>query len=398
MTFDEFGFAPALMEGIAAMGYEIPTPVQEQAIPAILGGRDVIASAQTGTGKTAAFLLPVLHRMLTEPHVAGNIHCLIIVPTRELAQQIDQHMDALSYFTHLSSIAVYGGTAGAAFGREMESLTRGTDVVICTPGRMIAHLMMDYVKAGNLRYLILDEADRMLDMGFYGDIMKIISYLPEDRQTMMFSATMPREIRDLADKILKNPVEVSIAIAKAAERVLQIAYVVYERQKIPLLVHLLGEQKGKSILAFCSTKEKAKNLTRELKRLGLQAGEIHSDLDQQEREKVLLAFKNRALKVLVATNVLSRGIDIEDIDMVVNMDVPHEGEDYIHRIGRTARAQSEGVAMTLIGEQEQQYFAKIEKLLGKAVYKAALPLRFGEAPAWEPFKKHGGQHFRKPRR
>ncbi len=365
------------------MGFETPTPVQEKAIPAILAGKDVLVSAQTGTGKTAAFLLPVLEKLLTEPHSDGNIHCLIIVPTRELAVQIDQHMDALSYFTHLSSIAVYGGTDGIVFNREMESLSKGTDLVICTPGRMIAHLVMDYVKVSQVRYLILDEADRMLDMGFYSDIMKIISYLPENRQNMMFSATMPREIRLLANKILREPEEINIALAKPAERVLQLAYVVYEKQKIPLLLFLLGNQDLRSILVFCSTKDKAKQLTRELKNKRLSAEEIHSDLDQSSREKVLLDFKNRKLNILVATNVLSRGIDIEDIDMVINMDVPHEGEDYIHRIGRTARAQSEGVAVTLIGEKEQGYFQKIETLLGSTVYKAAVPIHLGKTPSYE---------------
>ena len=370
------------------MGYETATPVQEQAIPAILSGKDVLASAQTGTGKTAAFLLPVLHKILSEPHSDGQIHCMIIVPTRELAMQIDQNMDALSYFTHLTSIAVYGGTDGVTFSREMEVLSKGTDVVICTPGRMIAHLLMDYVKVSELKYLILDEADRMLDMGFYNDILKIISYLPTERQNLMFSATMPKEIRELSKKILNNPLEISIALSKPAERVLQLAYVVYEKQKIPLLSFLISQQKAESILIFCSTKEKAHNLAFELKRLKLQAEEIHSDLDQNSREKVLLDFKNRKLNILVATNVLSRGIDIEDIDIVINMDVPHEAEDYIHRIGSTARASSSGVAITLIGEKEQHYFQKIEKLLGNTIHKSAVPKQFGEGPEYRIERNH----------
>lgn len=395
MKFKEFNFSPGLSEGIESMGYETATPVQEQAIPAILSGRDVLASAQTGTGKTAAFLLPVLHKILSEPHSDGQIHCMIIVPTRELATQIDQHMDALSYFTQLTSIAVYGGTDGASFGREMDVLSKGTDIVICTPGRMIAHLLMDYVKVSQLKYLILDEADRMLDMGFYSDIMKIISYLPTERQNMMFSATMPREIWELSKKILVNPIEISIAMSKPAERVLQLAYVVYEKQKIPLLAFLISQQKADCVLIFCSTKMKAKSLTVELKRLHLKVQDIHSDLDQNTREKVLQDFKNRSLNILVATNVLSRGIDIEDIDIVINMDVPHEAEDYIHRIGRTARAQSEGVAITLIGEKEQGYFQKIERLLGKPVHKAAVPLQFGPGPEYREATRNANRQRRR---
>ncbi len=383
MNFTDFGFTPALLEGIASMGYQTATPIQEKAIPAILEGRDLLASAQTGTGKTAAFLLPVLQRIISEPHSEGQIHCMIIVPTRELATQIDQHMDALSYFTQLNSIAVYGGTDGVTFSREMEILSRGTDVVICTPGRMLAHLMMDYVKVSQLKYLILDEADRMLDMGFINDIMKIISYMPASRQNLMFSATMPREIKELSKKILVDPLEISIAMSKPAEKVLQLAYVVYEKQKIPLLVFLISQQKADSVLIFCSTKEKAKSLTYELKRMKLKVEEIHSDLDQNSRERVLQDFKNRSLNILVATNVLSRGIDIEDIDIVINMDVPHEAEDYIHRIGRTARAQSEGVAITLIGEKEQYHFQKIERLLGNAIHKSAVPVQFGDTPEYK---------------
>ncbi|MHC1706635.1 MAG: DEAD/DEAH box helicase [Bacteroidales bacterium] len=389
MKFTEFNFSPSLLEGITSMGYETATPIQEQAIPAILSGKDVLGSAQTGTGKTAAFLLPVLQKIIAEPHSEGQIHCMIIVPTRELATQIDQHMDALSYFTNLTSLAVYGGTDGVTFSREMEVLGKGTDVVICTPGRMIAHLLMDYVKVSQLKYLILDEADRMLDMGFYNDIMKIISYLPATRQNMMFSATMPREIRELSKKILINPVEISIAMSKPAERVLQLAYVVYEKQKIPLLTYLITQQKANTVLIFCSTKEKAKSLTFELKRLKLKVEDIHSDLDQNAREKVLQDFKNRSLNILVATNVLSRGIDIEDIDIVVNMDVPHEAEDYIHRIGRTARASSEGVAITLIGEKDQHYFQKIERLLGNAIHKSAVPVQFGDVPEYKIERKSG---------
>lgn len=383
MKFTEFNFTPALLEGIASIGFEDATPVQVQAIPHIMAGSDIIASAQTGTGKTAAFLLPIIHRIITSSPGA-HIKALVIVPTRELAVQIDQHMQGLSYFTPVSSIPVYGGTDGIAFDVEKKSVSEGADVVICTPGRMIAHLNQGYVSVEGLQFLILDEADRMLDMGFYDDIMKIVSFLPTDRQTLMFSATMPDKIRLMARKILRKPIEINIALSKPAEKVLQIAYVVYETQKIPLAVSLLGGNRLRSVLVFCSTKSSTKNLCRDLKRARLNVEEIHSDLDQNEREKVLLAFKNRSLNILVATDILSRGIDVEDIDLVLNYDVPHDGEDYIHRIGRTARAASEGMAITFISEKEQGKFGVIEKMLGHTVYKNRLPVELGESPEYKP--------------
>ncbi len=380
------------MDGIEALGYSIPTPIQEQAIPAILSGKDLIGSAQTGTGKTAAFLLPLIHKIITTPH-DDAIKALIIVPTRELATQIDQQMEGLSYFTPVSSIPVYGGTDGASFSRERQALSNGADMVICTPGRMIAHLNMGYVNLSCLRYLILDEADRMLDMGFYDDIQKIISYIPEKRQNLLFGATMPKEMRDLARKILNNPVEINIAVSKPAENILQLAYVVYETQKIPLVQYLLQNVEMRTILIFCSTKSKTHQVSATLKKLGLQSEEIHSDLDQPSREKVLMRFRNKELSILVATDIVSRGIDIEDIDLVINFDVPNDGEDYIHRIGRTARAQSKGAAITLIGEKEQRKFEVIETLLGKPVHKGALPARIGNGPAWSP--KTEKKSFRK---
>ncbi len=393
MKFTDFNFSESLLEGIAAIGFEDATPVQEQAIPVILSGQDMIASAQTGTGKTAAFLLPVIEKIHTSPP-QDSVKALVIVPTRELAMQIDQHMQGLSYFTPVSSIPVYGGTDGITFDLEKKSLMEGADVVICTPGRMIAHLNQGYVKLNDLRFLILDEADRMLDMGFHDDIMRIIAYLPKDRQTLMFSATMPDKIRQLARKVLKSPVEINIAVSKPAERVLQVAYVLYESQKIPLAVNLLGANRLRSVLVFCSTKSSTKSLSRDLKRAGLMVEEIHSDLDQNEREKVLLAFKNKSLNILVATDILSRGIDVEDIDLVLNYDVPHDGEDYIHRIGRTARAASEGMAITFISEKEQDKFRRIEKLLGQAVYKAALPPELGEGPAYSESSGRNGRSSR----
>ena len=380
------------MDGIEALGYRTPTPIQEQAIPAILSGKDIIGSAQTGTGKTAAFLLPLIQKIVSTPH-DDAIKALIIVPTRELATQIDQQMEGLSYFTPISSIPVYGGTDGASFARERQALINGADMVICTPGRMIAHLNMGYVNLTGLRYLILDEADRMLDMGFYDDIQKIISYVPEKRQNLLFGATMPKEMRDLARKILNNPVEINIAVSKPAENILQLAYVVYESQKIALVQYLLQNVGLRSILIFCSTKSKTRQVNATLKKLGLQAGEIHSDLDQTTRENVLMRFRNKELSILVATDIVSRGIDIEDIDLVINFDVPNDGEDYIHRIGRTARAQSKGAAITLIGEKEQRKFEVIETLLGKQVHKGTLPVQIGNGPAWSP--KTEKKSFRK---
>jgi superfamily II DNA/RNA helicase len=379
LTFDEFNFDPRLMEGIAALGYETATPIQEKAIPVILGGKDLIGSAQTGTGKTAAFLLPIIQKIITSED-DGRIKALIIVPTRELAMQIDQHMEGLSYYCPVSSIAVYGGTDGSSFSREKMALTQGAGVVICTPGRMIAHLNMGYTDFSGLKYLILDEADRMLDMGFFEDITKIISYVPQERQTLMFSATMPKEIRDLARKILKQPEEISIALAKPAERVLQLAYLVYDNQKIPLIGYLLQSHGNRTILIFCSTKSKTREVSASLRKAGLDAADISSDLEQSEREKVLMAFKSRQKNILVATDVLSRGIDIEEIDLVINFDVPHDAEDYIHRIGRTARAAASGVAITLINDKDQYRFRAIETLLGKPVHKGAVPIHLGPQP------------------
>lgn len=395
MKFSDFGFEPSLMEGIEAMGFETPTPIQQQAIPTILEGRDIIGSAQTGTGKTAAFLLPVIQKIIANKR-ANKTRALIIVPTRELAQQIDQQMEGFGYFTPVSSIAVYGGGDGALFAREKKALTEGCEVVICTPGRMIAHLNNNYVKFDDLDYLILDEADRMLDMGFHEDILKIIQYIPKKRQNLMFAATMPREIRTLAKKILNDPAEISIAVSKPAEKILQVAYPVYETQKLPLAIHLLKGRNLKSVIVFCSTKIAAKQLGRQLKREGLKAEDIHSDLNQKEREEIMLQFRNRKLNILVATDLLSRGIDVDNIELIINYDVPHEGEDYIHRIGRTARAETDGIAITLISEAEQYKFARIEKLLEKEVTKSMVPAELGESPEYNPKKNRGrgGRSFK----
>ena len=401
MTFREFGLDEGLIEGIDATGYQTATAVQEQVIPHILAGKDIIASAQTGTGKTAAFLLPIVHKIITSPN-HDHINALIIVPTRELAIQIAENLEGLSYFTPISSIAVYGGSSGGSFVQERKALTGGADIVICTPGRFIGHLAMGYVKLKELDYLVLDEADRMLDMGFTDDIQRIISYLPATRQTLLFSATMPPKIRDLARKILKNPIEVNISLSKPPEKITQEAFVVYDTQKPGLIRYILKQKEFKTVIVFCSKKNNVKLLARDLQRSKFMAEEIHSDLEQSEREKVLAAFMNGRVRILVTTDILSRGIHIDNIDLVINYDVPNDGEDYVHRIGRTARAESEGTAYTLINEKEQRKFAAIEKLLGHEVKKAAVPAELGETPAYQPtsFTHAKGRKFdkRKPQR
>lgn len=399
MTFTEFNLDERLMEGIDAMHYKTATPIQKQVIPAIIEGKDIIASAQTGTGKTAAFLLPLIHKLITSPHNASTINAMIIVPTRELAIQIEKTMAALSYFTSVSSIAVYGGSDGASFTSEKKALSTGVDVVICTPGRMIAHLNMGYVKLEGLKYFVLDEADRMLDMGFNDDIMKIISYLPKQKQTLLFSATIPGKIREMARKILRQPLEINIAISKPPEQLMQHAFVVYEKQKVPLVQYLLHKTEFESVLIFCTKKQNVKVLSRTLKSYKFSVAEIHSDLEQESREQVLLDFKNRKTKILIATDILSRGIDIEDIDLVINYDVPRFSEDYIHRIGRTARASGKGMAYTFVTEYEQRDFLRIERLLGHPVTKATMPEHFGEVPDYNPHNpaKTRKKYYRSPK-
>jgi superfamily II DNA/RNA helicase len=389
LRFTDFNFVPALLEGIEASNYETPTPVQEQVIPPILSGRDVIASAQTGTGKTAAFLLPVMNQLL-QNHVDGIVGALIIVPTRELAIQISQHVEGLSYFTNLSSIAIYGGSDAQNFVAEKKALQLGADIVVCTPGRLIAHLNMGYVNFKQLKFLVLDEADRMLDMGFQDDINKILAHLPAARQSLLFSATMPEKIRALARKILHKPAEINIAISKPPEKIIQKAYVVHEPQKIPLISYLLKQTPYKNAVVFCSRKQTVKELTRNLKRSGFTVEEIHSDLEQTVRENTLSAFASGRVPLLVATDIISRGIDIDTIDLVVNWDVPDDGEDYVHRIGRTARAEADGTAYTLVSEADQRKFGDIERLLEKDIEKAPIPAELGPVPAYDPKRRSGG--------
>ncbi|MEM1124827.1 MAG: DEAD/DEAH box helicase, partial [Bacteroidota bacterium] len=354
-------------------GFETATPIQEKAIPVIMEGKDLIACAQTGTGKTAAFLLPTLHHLTgTE---SDSIDTLILVPTRELATQIDQQLEGFAYFTGVTSLPIYGGRSGESFNQEKKALTTGANIVVATPGRLIAHLNLGYVKIDKLKHLILDEADRMLDMGFVNDLLKIVSFLPENRQTLMFSATMPPKIRKFAARILKSPEQISFAVSKPAEKIMQIAYLVEDELKPKLLQHLLGKRKGKEerIIIFSSTKSNVDKIARALRATGMTVGQIHSDFEQSEREETLRLFKNGKLQVLVATDILSRGIDVKGINLVINNSVPSDAEDYIHRIGRTARADADGIAITLINYKDRRKFKDIERLMEREVLKSPLP-------------------------
>lgn len=390
MHFHDFLFEYEIQDGLDDMGFETPTPIQELAIPIILDGSDLIGCAQTGTGKTAAFLLPVLNKMVWDPIAATDT--LVIVPTRELALQIYQALQGFCYHTNITSQVVYGGTDGISFEQEKKALLHGANVVIGTPGRLIAHLNMGNLKLENLRHLILDEADRMLDMGFVEDILKIINQAPKKRQTLMFSATMPPKIRQFAAKLLHEPKEISIAVSKPAERVVQGVFRVHDKDKNSVAVWLLNEKNLPSVIIFTGTKSKARQLERDLQKAGVNAKSISSDLEQKEREEVLRAFRSRRLPVLVATDVLSRGIDIEDIGMVINYDVPGDAEDYIHRIGRTARAESKGEAYTFVSGEEFRKFKRIEELMGMEVTKMANPAGIAEASV----AVQGHLHSKKP--
>lgn len=364
------------------MNFKNLTPIQEQAIPLILDNKDLIACAQTGTGKTAAFILPVIHKIIENE--VDTVNTLVIVPTRELAIQIDEAIQGFTYFASVSSIAIFGGNDGMSFDRERKALTEGANIIIATPGRLIAHLNMGYVKFENLQHLILDEADRMLDMGFNQDLNKIISFLPKKRQTLMFSATMPPKIRELAKNALNEPVQINIAISKPAAGVTQLAYVLYDNQKIELLKGLLTGKDIPSIIVFSSTKDRVKELEREFIKLGFNVAAIHSDLEQDQRNETLRQYKSKKLQTLIATDIMSRGIDIDSIGLVINYDVPSDGEDYIHRVGRTARAESKGVAITFIGEKDQRKFKRIEDLIGSEITKYPPPEHLGQGPEYKP--------------
>ena len=397
MTFEELHIDEKLLEAISYMKFEKASPIQEQAIPLALEGNDVLACAQTGTGKTATFLIPILQDLITNE--AHGLTSLIIVPTRELAIQIDQEMQGFSYFTDTTSKAVYGGDKGMDWDDQKRAFTEGTNVIIATPGRLIAHLRLGYVNLRHIRHLVLDEADRMLDMGFIDDIRQILGYIPVKRQTMMFSATMAPEIRKLANTILVNPKMVSIAIAKPAEGVTQSAYMVHPYQKVDLITHILEQNPDyDSILIFTSTKRMIHSIVSAIKKKirNVTAEGISSDFEQNEREEVLLRFKAKQTKILVATDVLSRGIDIKGINLVINFDVPKDPADYVHRVGRTARADAKGEAITFISESDILRFQKIEKLIERSVDKRPLPPELGEAPVWKEFQpKPKKKHFHK---
>ena len=405
MKFSDLPLNDNVLDALDAMRFETCTPIQEQSIPIILEGKDLIAVAQTGTGKTAAYLLPILNKLSEEEHPEDAINCIVMAPTRELAQQIDQQMEGFSYFLPVSSVAVYGGNDGVLFEQEKKGLTLGADVVIATPGRLIAHLNLGYVNLSKVSYFILDEADRMLDMGFYDDIMQIVKYLPKERQTVMFSATMPAKIQQLAKNILNNPAEVKLAVSKPADKIIQAAYVCYESQKLGIIRSLFKEEVPERVIIFASSKIKVKEVARALKQMKLNVGEMHSDLEQAQRDEVMHTFKAGHINILVATDIVARGIDIDDIRLVINFDVPHDCEDYVHRIGRTARANNDGVAITFVSEKEQTQFHTIEKFLEKSIYKIPVPAELGEAPSYAPRsngkggkKRGGGGKPRKPRR
>lgn len=382
MNFTELKLDRKLLEGISYLGFETATPIQEMVIPLILENRDLIACAQTGTGKTAAFVLPILNKLIGKKE--HTIDTMIIVPTRELAIQIDQQIQGLSYFVSAGSVAVYGGGDGKDWEAQKLALKKGADIVVATPGKLLSHLNLGYVNCEHIRHLVLDEADRMLDMGFIYDIKAIISYMPKVRQTLMFSATMPESIRKLAQRTLQNPVEITLSVSKPAEGVDQKAYLIFEEQKIKLITQILAERtQYDSILIFTSAKSKVSEIVRSLNKSGLPSKGISSNLEQEEREKVINAFSAKQIRILVATDVMSRGIDVKEINMVINYDVPHDADDYVHRVGRTARVNTKGEAITLITQRETFKIKKIEKLIDFIIPKLEPTIDIGILPKWE---------------
>lgn len=386
MDFYDLDLNDNVLDALDAMNFTTCTPIQEHTIPPLLEGRDLIGVAQTGTGKTAAYLLPILSMLSDGGFPNDAINCIIMSPTRELAQQIDQAMEGFSYYVPVSSVAVYGGNDGIRYEQERRGLSLGADVVIATPGRLISHISLGNVDLSRTSFFILDEADRMLDMGFYDDIMQIVKQLPENRQTIMFSATMPDKIQKLAATILRDPVEVKLAVSKPAEKIVQTAYVCHEAQKMGIIKSLFSDTKPERVIVFSSSKLKVKEVTAAFRRMKLNVGEMHSDLDQSQRDVVMREFKNGRVDILVATDIVSRGIDIDDIRLVINYDVPRDCEDYVHRIGRTARAGAEGCAITFVSMDDQTRFAAIEEFIEREVFKLPVPEELGEAPEYNPKK------------
>ena len=409
MDFYDLDLSDNTLDAIDAMGWTSCTPIQEKCIPEIITGKNVLGIAQTGTGKTAAYLLPILSMLDEEDFPEESINCVIMSPTRELAQQIDQAMQGFSYYMDsVSSVAVYGGNDGSRYDQEYKSMKMGADVIIATPGRLISHINMGNVDLGKVSFFVLDEADRMLDMGFYEDIISIAQLLPTSCQTIMFSATMPQKIEDLAKNILKNPAIIKLAVSKPAEKIKQMACVCHENQKIGVLKDIFKTYGQKRVIIFSSSKLKVKEINKNLRMHNINSGEMHSDLMQSQRDEVMYAFKTGQVDVLVATDIVARGIDIDDISMVINFDVPHDSEDYVHRIGRTARADHDGIAITLVRGKEVGKFMQIEKFLGHEVDKIPLPKGLGKAPEYKVIeerkrKRDGekGKRFRgkgKPRK
>jgi superfamily II DNA/RNA helicase len=387
MKFDELNLEGVVLDGLDAMNFLETTPVQELTIPLILEGKDMIACAQTGTGKTAAYVLPLINELSKGNHLEHAVNAVIMAPTRELAQQIDQQVEGFSYFVPVSAVAVYGGTDGFAWEQQKRGLEKGADIVIATPGRLLSHIKLETVDLSHVSYFVLDEADRMLDMGFFDDIMQVYKQLPPSCQIVMFSATMPPKIRTLAKTILKDPEEVKIAISRPPETIMQTAYICYDMQKLGILEDLFSQNRPQRTIIFSSSKMKVKELAATLKRMKFNVAAMHSDLEQSQREEVMKEFKNGHIDVLVATDVVARGIDIIDIKLVINFDIPHDPEDYVHRIGRTARGtHGEGLSITFVAIEEQAQFKRIETFLNKTIYKIPVDPKFGEAPLYEPDK------------
>lgn len=387
----------AVLDGLDAMNFQETTPVQELTIPIILEGKDIIACAQTGTGKTAAYVLPLISELSKGGYPENAVNAVIMAPTRELAQQIDQQIAGFTYFVPVSAVAVYGGTDGVVWEQQRRGMELGADIVIATPGRLLSHLKLGTVDLSKVSYFVLDEADRMLDMGFYDEIMQVFRQMPSTCQIIMFSATMPPKIRELAKAILKDPEEVKIAISRPPESIMQTAYICYDYQKLKILEDLFQQSRPQRVIVFSSSKMKVKELAASLSRMKFNVAAMHSDLEQSQREEVMKDFKNGHIDILVATDVVARGIDINDIKLVVNFDIPHNSEDYVHRIGRTARGtDGKGLAITFIGEDEQAGFKRIENFLGKEIYKIPVDSKFGEAPAYEP-KRNKTVHRRRRR-
>ncbi len=382
MDFYDLDLNDLVLDALDDMNFSETTPIQEHAIPPILEGRDVLGIAQTGTGKTAAYLLPVLSKLQDGGFPSDAVNCIVMSPTRELAQQIDQAMQGFAYYLNVSSVAVYGGNDGVRYEQEKRGMQKGADILIATPGRLISHLSLGNVDLSRVSFFILDEADRMLDMGFSDDILQIEKYLPREHQTIMFSATMPDKILDLARTILRNPVEVKLAVSKPADNITQAAYICYEAQKLKLVQYLFAQQKPERVIIFTGSKIKTKDVAMSLIRAGFNTRAMHSDLSQAERDEVMFQFRSNAIDILVATDIVARGIDIDDIQLVINFDVPRDEEDYVHRIGRTARAGKGGRAITLVSEKDQFYFRQIERFLEHEVEKLEVPAELGDAPEY----------------